>query len=62
MNPRIIVVNRVGKRSRTSIRKAAQEFRTESRWAFVIELLLFALLVAISVWPMIHTAEALRLL
>ena len=32
-----------------------------TRW-FVIELLLFALLAAVSIWPMIHAIEALRLL
>ena len=31
------------------------------RW-FVIELLLFALLAAVSIWPMIHAIEALGLL
>ena len=46
-----------------SIRGLSQEyFRTECIWSFVIELLLFGLLVAISLWPIIDTVKALRLL
>jgi hypothetical protein len=58
MKPNVIVVTR----RRASIRKSGEEFRNESKWSFVIELFLFGLLVVISAWPMIHAAEALRLL
>jgi hypothetical protein len=60
MTPHIIVVRRSKDRRPNSIRKSGEDFKSESRWSFVIELLLFGLLVAISVWPMIQTAEALR--
>ena len=36
-----------------------KNFKNESKWSFVIELLIFGLLSAISAWPIIHTAEAL---
>ena len=50
-------------RRRRSMWKLSREyFRRESIWPFVVELLLFGLLVAISVWPMIDTVKALRLL
>jgi len=58
MKPNVVVVTR----RRTSLRKSGEEFKSELKWLFVIELLLFGLLAAISVWPMVHTAEALRLL
>jgi hypothetical protein len=62
MKPNIVVVTRSANHPRPSIRKSGEEFRNESKWSFVVELLLFGLLVAISAWPMVHTAEALRLL
>ena len=62
MKPHIIVVPRSRNHRRASIRKSGEEFKNESKWSFVIELFLFGLLVAISAWPMIHAAEALRLL
>jgi hypothetical protein len=48
---------------RIAFRKLQREYlEGESiRW-FVIELLLFGLLVLLSAWPMIHAIEALRLL
>ena len=58
MKPNVVVVNR----RRVSIRKSGEELKNELKWSFFIELLLFGLLVAISAWPMFHTAEALRLL
>ena len=60
MKPHIIIVPRRTNRRRVSIRKSGEEFKKESKWSFVIELLLFAVLVAISAWPMIYAAEALR--
>jgi hypothetical protein len=62
MKPRIIVVTRSKNGRQASIRKSVEEFKNESRWSLVVELLLFGLLAAISAWPMIHAAEALRLL
>lgn len=58
MKPNVVVVTR----RRVSLRKSDEEFKTELKWSFVVELLLFGLLVAISAWPMLHAAEALRLL
>ena len=58
MKPNIIVVTR----RRASIRKSGEEFKNESKWSFVIELFLFGLLVAISAWPIVQAAEALRCL
>jgi hypothetical protein len=61
MKPNVVVVTRRANRKGVSIRESGEEFRNELKWLFVIELLLFGLLAAISVWPMVHTAEALRL-
>ena len=58
MKPNVVVVTR----RRVSLRKSDEEFKNELKWLFVIELLLFGLLAAISAWPMLHAAEALRLL
>jgi hypothetical protein len=58
MKPYIVVVTR----GRASIRKSGEEFENELKRSFFVELLLFGLLVAISAWPILQTAEALRLL
>jgi hypothetical protein len=68
MSPYVITVIRMKKRqtleqpSRTIWKLRREYFGNECiRW-FVIELLLFAVLVAISVWSMIPAIGALRLL
>ncbi|MBA3833695.1 MAG: hypothetical protein H0X34_17745 [Chthoniobacterales bacterium] len=44
-----------------TFQKRLREFvRHESFWSFLIELLLFAVLAAISAWPMINAIKALR--
>ncbi len=65
-SPYIVTLSRIKKRKRLnrrsgSIRRLSRDYlRNEGIWSFVVELLLFALLAAISVWPMIDTIEALR--
>ena len=68
ITPSVVTIVRVKKRpatrvSNVTLRKLQRESlrRESARW-FVLELLAFGLLAALSVWPMIHAVEALRLL
>jgi hypothetical protein len=67
-SPHLVRISRSKKRApindrRRSIRQVSREyFRSEGIWSFVVELFLFGLLAAISVWPMLCAVEALRLL
>ena len=46
---------------RQSLRELTQSyFASEKTWEFVIEALLFAIMVAISAWPLFAAAEALN--
>ena len=46
---------------RQSFRELTQNyFASEKTWEFVIEALLFAIMMAISAWPMIAAADALN--
>lgn len=62
MNPHFINVTHRRNRQGPSLRKAGDDFRREARWSFVIELLLFAVLIAISAWPIAETVHAMRAL
>jgi len=63
----VITVKRVIKRTpkqtsriRRSLGELARHyFAHESRWPFAIEALLFAILLAISAWPILAAAEAI---
>lgn len=67
ISPFVVTVTRTKRRriDRTGarLRKLQRKFlRNESLRSFIIELLLFGLLAAVSAWPIIRAIEALRLL
>jgi hypothetical protein len=48
-------------RTRRSFRELTRSyFASEKRWEFVIEALLFAIIVAISAWPIVVAAGAIK--
>ena len=64
----VITVRRPAKRTSTKTSRALRSFREltrgyfagEAPWQFAIEALLFAIIVAISVWPIFVAADALK--
>lgn len=51
-----------GRRTAASQKLLRKYLSQERIWSFVVELLLFGLLTAVSAWPIIQAVEALRLL
>jgi hypothetical protein len=64
----VITVRRPAKRRSTQTSRTLRSFRELTRsyfarersWQFAIEALLFAIITAISVWPILNAAEALN--
>jgi hypothetical protein len=64
----VITVRRPAKRTSTQTSRALRSFRDLTRsyfarersWQFAIEALLFAIIVALSAWPILDAAEALK--
>jgi hypothetical protein len=64
----VITVRRTMKRIPNKMRRSARSFReltrsyfaSEKSWEFVMEVLLFAIIVAISAWPIIAAAGAIN--
>jgi len=64
----VITVRRPAKRTSPQTPRTLRSFReltrgyfaAEARWQFVIEALLFAIIVAISAWPILDAANALN--
>jgi hypothetical protein len=64
----VITVRRTRKRTSTQTSRTLRSFRDltrsyfarERNWQFAIEALLFAIITAISVWPILNAADALN--
>ena len=63
ISPFTITLTRTKQRQTEDSQKLLRKYLSQERlWSFVVELLIFVLIAAISAWPIIQAVEALRLL